>query len=74
MVGVRAKPKRNSRPKLANVVPYKTVWLAFVDHSIVGAWPTKKRARAALDVLLSRSLLKLTFLIAGPYVLMERGQ
>lgn len=66
-----ATPRRNRKPKLRHIVPYKVVFLAFVDHSIIGAWPTKKRAREAMRVLVRASLLKLTFLIAGPYRLQE---
>lgn len=59
-------------PSTALVVPYKSVYLVFIDHSVIGAWPTKRRARDAMRTLLSQSLMKLTFLIAGPYVLKER--
>lgn len=68
----RKRPART--PLVGTVVPYKSVYLVFVDHSIIGAWPTKRRARTAMRVLLSESLLKLTFLIAGPYVLRARAR
>lgn len=70
---VAAQKRTRRLPRIARVVPYRTLWVAFVDHSILGAWPRKKLARDAVRTLLSRSLLKVSFLIA-PFVFREGAQ
>jgi hypothetical protein len=44
------------------------VWLVYVDHSIVGVWPTKKAAEAAVRL---RSRSDIAHRIVGPYVLVK---
>jgi hypothetical protein len=48
--------------------PYRSVYLVFIDHSVLGAWPSKKAAYAARRLLLSHAMQQ-TSKVCGPYVL-----
>ena len=48
------------------------VWLVFCDHSMVGAWRTKRDALAATRMRSKGSILEVEYHVVGPYVL-QRG-
>lgn len=50
------------------------LWAVFADHSVLGVRRTKREAEAVAQLLRSVSLPDIEYRVAGPYVLLQRGQ